>query len=135
MDLELERWAHLQRPRRLVMVLASPRMTTHPLHQTAADGATFSTLELIPTPSQPGQHHDDGKGDQPTHGDNGLREQSKNKAAGAQSSSIVNETGGDAVQAGLNRLNALYSGQRSAVATSLLRSEDDGFSADRPGQD
>ena len=73
MDLELERWAHLQRPRRLVMVLASPRMTTHPLHQTAADGAAFSTLELIPTPSQPGQHHDDGKGDQPTHGDNGLR--------------------------------------------------------------
>jgi len=123
MDLELERWAHLQRPRRLVVVLASPRMTTHPLHQTAADGAAFSTLELIPTPSQPGQHHDDGKGDQPTHGDNGLREQRRNKAAGAQFSSIVNERGGDAVQADLNRLNALYSGQRSAFSASLLRSE------------
>ena len=117
------------------MVLASAGMTTQALHQAVPDGAIFSTLQLIPTPSQPGQHHDDGKGDQPTHGDNRLREQSKNKAAGAQSSSIVNETGGDAVQAGLNRLNALYSGQRSAVATSLLRSEDDGFSADRPGQD
>lgn len=75
MDLELERWAHLQRPRRLVMVLASPRMTTHPLHQAAADGEAFSTLQLIPTPSQPGQQHDDGNGDQPTHGDNGLGEQ------------------------------------------------------------
>ena len=106
-----------------MMVLASPRMTTHPLHQTAADGAAFSTLELIPTPSQPGQHHDDGKGDQPTHGDNGLREQRRNKAAGAQFSSIVNERGGDAVQADLNRLNALYSGQRSAFSASLLRSE------------
>ena len=105
------------------MVLASPRMTTHPLHQTAADGAAFSTFELIPTPSQPGQHHDDGKGDQPTHGDNGLREQRRNKAAGAQFSSIVNETGGGVVQAGLNRLNALYSGQLSAVAASLLKSE------------
>ena len=82
-------------------------MTTHPLHQTAADGAAFSTLELIPTPSQPGQHHDDGKGDQPTHGYNGLKEQRKNKAAETQFSSIVNETGGDAVQASLNRLNAL----------------------------
>ena len=109
------------------MVLASSRMTTHPLHQTAADGAAFSTLELIPTPSQPGQHHDDGKGNQPTHGDNGLREQRMNKAAGAQFSSIVNETGGDAVKPGLNRLNALYSGQRSAVAASVKRSEDEGF--------
>ena len=80
MDLELERWAHLQRPRRLVVVLASPRMTTHPLHQTAAYGAAFSTFELIPTPSQPGQHHNDGKGDQPTHGDNGLREQRRNQS-------------------------------------------------------
>ena len=53
MDLELERWAHLQRPRRLVMVLASPRMTMHALHQAAANGTIFSTLELIPTPSQP----------------------------------------------------------------------------------
>ena len=124
MDLELERWSHLQSPRRSVMVLASPRMTTHPLHQTAADGAAF---KLIPTPSQPGQHHYDGKGDQPTHGYNGLREQPKNKAAGTQFSSIVNATGGDAVQAGLNRLNALYSGQRNAVAASLLSREGSRF--------
>ena len=123
MDLELERWAHLQRPRRSVMVLASAGMTMHALHQAAAHGAIFSTLELIPTPSQPGQRQNDGKGDQPTHGDNGLREQRRNKAAGAKFSSIVNEKGGDAVQADLNRLNALYSGQRSAFFASLLRSE------------
>ena len=98
-------------------------MTTQALYQAVPDGAMFSALELIPTPSQPGQHHDDGKGDQPTHGDNGLREQRRNKAAGAQFSSIVNATGGDAVQADLNRLNALYSGQRSAFSASLLRSE------------
>ena len=42
------------------------------------------------------------------------------KAAGAQLSPIVNEIGGDAVQAGLKRLNALWSGQRNAVAASLL---------------
>ncbi|AHF64000.1 hypothetical protein Syncc8109_1643 [Synechococcus sp. WH 8109] len=102
-------------------------MTTHPLHQTAASGAAFSTLELIPTPSQPGQHHDYGKGDQPTHGDNGLKEQRRNKAAGAKFSSIVNEAGGDAVQAGLKRLNALYSCQLSAVAASLLKSEGSRF--------
>ena len=102
-------------------------MTTQALYQAVPDGAMFSALELIPTPSQPGQHHDDGKGDQPTHGDNGLREQRRNKAAGAQFSSIVNERGEDAVQADLNRLNALYSGQRSAVAASLLSSEGSRF--------
>ncbi len=110
-----------------MMMLASPRMTTHPLHQTAANRAAFTTLKLIPTPSQPGQHHDDGNGDQPTHGDNGLREQRRNNGAGAQFSPIVNETGGDAVQPGLNRLNALYCGRLSAVAASLLRSEGSRF--------
>ena len=100
------------------MVLASPRMTTHPLHQTAADGAAFSTFELIPTPSQPGQHHDDGKGDQPTHGFNSSRGHSEVKTAGPQlfvitemranaggdGLTIVNGTGGDALQTRLNRI-------------------------------
>ena len=79
MDLELERWAHLQRPRRSVMVLASAGMTMHALHQAAAHGAIFSTLELIPTPSQPGQRQNDGNANQPTHGYNGLREQLRGK--------------------------------------------------------
>ena len=93
-------------------------MTTHPLHQTAADGAAFSTLELIPTPSQPGQHHDDGKGDQPTHGFNSSRGHSEAKTAGPQlfvitemranaggnALTIVNGTGGDALQTRLNRI-------------------------------
>ena len=79
MDLELEGWAHLQRSRRLVMVLASAGMTTHSLHQAAADGTIFSTLELIPTPSQQRQRQNDGNANQPTHGDNGLREQLRGK--------------------------------------------------------
>jgi len=54
-------------------------MTMHALHQAAADGTIFSTLEPIPTPSQPGQRHDDGNGDQPTHKDNGSREQLRGK--------------------------------------------------------
>ena len=79
----------------------------HALHKAAAYGTIFSTLDLIPTPSHPRQHHNDGNGNQPTHGDKGLRELRRNKAAGAPFSSIVNETGVGAVQAGLNRLNAL----------------------------
>ena len=91
-------------------------MTTHSLHQAAADRAIFSALELIPTPSQPGQHNNDGNADQPTHGDNDPRGHSETETAGPQlfvitemrsntsdnALAIVNRTGGDALQACLN---------------------------------
>ena len=93
-------------------------MTTQALYQAVPDGAMFSALELIPTPSQPGQHHDDGKGDQPTHGFNSSRGHSEVKTAGPQlfvitemranaggdGLTIVNGTGGDALQTRLNRI-------------------------------
>ena len=93
-------------------------MTTQALHQAVPDGAMFSALELIPTPSQPGQHHDDGKGDQPTHGFNSSRGHSEAKTAGPQlfvitkmgsnagghALAIVDGTGGDALQACFHRI-------------------------------
>ena len=93
-------------------------MTVHALHQTAANGTTFSTLELIPTPSQPGQRHDDGNGDQPTHEETAQENNSKAKTAGPQlflitkmrlnaggdALAIIDRTSGDALQASLNRI-------------------------------
>ena len=49
------------------------------------------------------------------------------QASAAQLVPIVDAPDGDAVQAGLNRLNALYRGQRSAVAASLLSREGSRF--------
>ena len=93
-------------------------MTTHSLHQAAADRAIFSALELIPTPSQPGQHDNDGNADQPTHGDNDLRGHSETETAGPQlfvitemranaggdALAIIDRTSGDALQTSLNRI-------------------------------
>ena len=91
-------------------------MTTQALHQATADEAILRTLELIPTPSQPGQRQDDGDSDQPTHGFNGSRGNSEAKTAGPQlflftkmcpnaggdALAVVDRTGGDALQACFN---------------------------------
>ena len=75
-------------------------MTTPTLHQTAAGGAMLSTLELIPTPSQPGQHHNNGQGNQPTHEDNDSKNKSETETAGPQLFVITemrSNAGGDAL--------------------------------------
>ena len=93
-------------------------MTTPTLHQTAAGGAMLSTLELIPTPSQPGQHHNNSQGNQPTHEDNESKNKSETETAGPQlfvitemrsnaggdALAIIDRTGGDALQTCLNQV-------------------------------
>jgi len=53
-----------------MMVLASSPMTPQALHQAAAVRTIRCTLELVPAPSQEGQHKNDSNGDQPSHLDN-----------------------------------------------------------------